>query len=61
MNQLEQFNKIIDFLNQHNLQDKVIIVGSWAYYIYKNYYFKDKYSAEALRTRIFHITENLVS
>ncbi len=50
MNQLEQFNNIISFLKKHKLLDKVIIAGSWAYYIYKNYYFKNKYSANSLRT-----------
>lgn len=50
MNQLEQFNNIINFLKEHNMHDKVIIAGSWAYYIYKNYYFKNQYAATLLRT-----------
>lgn len=50
MSELEIFEKVISFLEQHNLQDKIMIAGSWAYYIYKNYYFKSELSPVALRT-----------
>jgi hypothetical protein len=47
---LSRFKSIIEILNQNDLQDKVILIGSWAYYVYQNYLFKNKTTPQSLRT-----------
>lgn len=51
MNQLlNRFNEILKVINEFELTDNLIIIGSWAYYIYQNYVFKDKILPESLKT-----------
>jgi len=47
---LSRFKSIIEILNQNDLQDKVILIGSWSYYVYQNYVFKNKVTPQSLRT-----------
>lgn len=47
---LDKFETVIEILNKNNLQDKIILIGSWAYYIYQNYFFDKKLLPESLRT-----------
>ena len=51
MNQLlSRFNEILKIINETGLSDKLVIIGSWAYWIYQNYVFNEKISPVTLRT-----------
>jgi hypothetical protein len=47
---LNNFFDIIQIINELKVYDKFVIIGSWAYWLYNNYIFKNKVSAESLHT-----------
>lgn len=47
---LNRFKEVLRVITDTGLNDKLVIVGSWAYWIYQNYLFKTKVLPESLRT-----------
>ncbi|MDD3149325.1 MAG: GSU2403 family nucleotidyltransferase fold protein [Candidatus Gastranaerophilales bacterium] len=47
---LNNFFDIIKAINETQATDKFVIIGSWAYWVYNNYLFKNKIAAESLHT-----------
>lgn len=49
-NQFAEFKRIIKIIHENNLVDQIILIGSWAYYLYCNKMFSQKVNIASLRT-----------
>lgn len=49
-NQFNKFQKIIKIIKENNLTTNIILIGSWAYYLYCNKLFSKKIDVISLRT-----------